>query len=109
MGWQQPDLDPYSYHPERGLYYHEVFENLICGSQPRSASDIDSLKDLLGGQGTILNLQQDKDLAYWGVNLGELCGRAEHRGLQYLRRPVSTLQNSSYLNVLTCMLTFECF
>ena len=42
MGWE--DSNPYEYHPERRLYYHEVVRNLICGSQPQSREDIEHLK-----------------------------------------------------------------
>jgi hypothetical protein len=41
MGWDH--LNPYEYHPERGLYYHEVFPNLLCGSQPQTPVDIEQL------------------------------------------------------------------
>ena len=41
MGWE--DSNPYEYHPERGLYYHEVTRNLICGSQPQTREDIEHL------------------------------------------------------------------
>lgn len=42
MGWE--DRNPYEYHPERGLYYHEVARNLICGSQPHTREDIEHLR-----------------------------------------------------------------
>lgn len=42
MGWE--NSNPYEYHPERGLYYHEVAKNLICGSQPQTREDIEHLK-----------------------------------------------------------------
>lgn len=41
MGWE--NSNPYEYHPERGLYYHEVARNLICGSQPQTREDIEYL------------------------------------------------------------------
>ena len=41
MGWE--GSNPYEYHPERGLYYHEVTRNLICGSQPQTREDIEHL------------------------------------------------------------------
>ena len=41
MGWENSNL--YEYHPERGLYYHEVTSNLICGSQPQTREDIEHL------------------------------------------------------------------
>ena len=42
MGWE--DCNPYEYHPQRGLYYHEVVRNIICGSQPQTREDIEHLK-----------------------------------------------------------------
>ena len=70
MGWE--GVDPYKYNPERGLYYHEVWPSLFCGTQPRSMEDVDSLAELLGPKGFILNLQQDKDMEHWGVSLHDI-------------------------------------
>ena len=33
-------LDPYEYHPQRGLYFNEVSPGLICGTQPRTPHDV---------------------------------------------------------------------
>ena len=41
MNWGH--LNPYEYHPEKGLYYHEVAPDLLCGSQPQSPADIEHL------------------------------------------------------------------
>ena len=46
MGWD--DADPYQYHYDRGLYYHEVMPDLLCGSQPRNVEDIVKLKEDIG-------------------------------------------------------------
>lgn len=86
MGWSE--RDPYKYYPERGLYYHEVWPKVYCGSQPQNQHDIDELAALLSSDGTILSLQQDRDLRHWGVDLHSLQARASERSLQYLRRPV---------------------
>jgi hypothetical protein len=43
MGWEH--LNPYEYHYERGVYYHEIDRHLICGSQPRNADDIVVLRE----------------------------------------------------------------
>ena len=48
-------LDPFEYHPHRGLYWHEVSRGLICGTQPRSSHDVSALADI--GVTHILNLQ----------------------------------------------------
>ena len=41
------------------------------------------------GVSTILNLQEDKDLKYWGVDLHALKSRAQQVGVQLVRTPVS--------------------
>jgi hypothetical protein len=53
MGWGH--LSPYEYHFERGLYYHEVAENVICGTQPRNREDVRVLAETQGVT-TILNV-----------------------------------------------------
>ncbi|PSC67308.1 phosphoglucan phosphatase chloroplastic [Micractinium conductrix] len=84
MGWTHLD-NPFEYSFERGLYYHYITPLLVVGSQPRNALDVDHLAD--EGVDVILNLQQDKDLAYWKVSLEEISGRAGHHGMQLVRTP----------------------
>jgi hypothetical protein len=84
MGWD--NLSPYEYYFERGLYLHEVWPNLICGSQPRNTEDIDELAEEHGIT-YILNLQQDRDLEHWGVDIGALQWRAQQHGMVLARRP----------------------
>lgn len=65
MGWNADgNLNPYEYHPHRGLYYHEVHPSLYCGTQLRSTADVDHLCDG-EGIGLVLNLQENKDFQYW--------------------------------------------
>lgn len=107
MGWK--DANPYEYHPERGLYYHEVWPGLFCGSQPQSKQDIDALADLLGPGGRVLSLQQDTDLEYWKIPTNDIQAQARHHDLMYHRCPVlSHLQTclQSYLYRLR-MLTLQ--
>ena len=49
----------------RGLYLHEVWPGLLCGTQPRSP---DEVAQLAGRHGVVamINLQQDKDMSHWG-------------------------------------------
>ena len=54
MTWDH--VNPYEYHPERGLYFHEVQPNLLCGSQPQRPSDIEQLRSQEGVT-NIVNLQ----------------------------------------------------
>lgn len=86
MGWE--DVDPFEYHPERGLYYHGVWPALYCGTQPRTKSDVDFIAKLLEPQGSIVSLQQEKDLQYWGVNLDEIRSQAQYHSLPFLPCPV---------------------
>ena len=53
MGWK--DADPYQYHYDRGLYYHEIIPDLLCGSQPRNVADVAELKAEVGVT-TVLNV-----------------------------------------------------
>ena len=53
MGWQ--DADPYQYHYDRGLYYHEIIPNLLCGSQPRNVADVAELEAEVGVT-TVINV-----------------------------------------------------
>lgn len=43
MGWD--DRNPYEYHYDAGLYYHEIVPNVICGSQPRNPDDVAHLHE----------------------------------------------------------------
>eukprot|EP00955_Chlamydomonas_euryale_P054569 355876-Chlamydomonas_euryale.AAC.1 len=92
---QWGDLDPYKYHPQRGLYWHEVSPGLICGSQPRSADDVARLH--ASGVTHIVSLQTDSDLQYWSVNLDELRHRCRELGVQHIRRMVGASSNDGSL------------
>ena len=35
--------NPFKYHPELGLYYHEVAPGLLCGTQLRTPADVERL------------------------------------------------------------------
>ena len=59
---------------------------MIVGSQPRSAADVAFLAHENNVR-AILNLQQDKDLKHWGVNLGELTHAAYEHGVELIRTP----------------------
>lgn len=80
------DLDPYQYHPQRGLYWNEIVPGVICGTQPRSRDDVTALH--AAGVTHILSLQTDSDLEYWNVNLGELRHRCNELGVKHIRRMV---------------------
>ncbi len=83
MGWDTGDKSPFEYHPERGLYFHLVWSQLFCGSQPQTVDDIVALYNQ--GVTGILSLQQPKDLEYWGVDGDALFAKAAELGIEYVR------------------------
>ncbi|GBF97675.1 phosphoglucan phosphatase chloroplastic-like [Raphidocelis subcapitata] len=81
MGWSEP----FSYHFNRGLYFHEVWPRLLCGTQPRSPAEVEELVRR-HGVAAMVNLQQDKDMQHWGVDYGANAARAAELGVG-IRRP----------------------
>lgn len=73
-------------YPQTGLYYHYVAEDIVVGTQPRSPADLSHLATQEDVR-AILNLQQDKDLAHWGVNIDDLAWNAEQLGMRLIRTP----------------------
>lgn len=84
MSWERP----FEYHWDRGLYFHEVAPGLCCGTQPRDAGEVEALA-LQHGIGAIVNLQQDKDIEYWGIDFGTNVSKMAELGVELVRRPVS--------------------
>lgn len=74
---------------ESGMNYTVIADNLIVGSQPQKPEDIDFLKEE-EGVAYILNLQQDKDVEYWGIDLQSVIERCKELGIHHMRQPVST-------------------
>lgn len=70
------------------MNYTLITDNLIVGSQPQKPEDIDHLKTE-ENVAYILNLQQDKDIEYWGLNLRSIKDRCKQLGVLHMRRPVS--------------------
>lgn len=58
------------------MNYNLITEELIVGSQPQKAEDIDHLKNEQN-VAYILNLQQDNDIAYWGIDLESIVKRCQ--------------------------------
>jgi hypothetical protein len=71
-----------------GIYYTRILDNVLVGSQPQTPADIDRLHNEEGVR-AILNLQQDKDIEYWGVDINSITKRCEELGIVYMRNPVS--------------------
>lgn len=71
-----------------GMNYTLITDSLIVGSQPQKPEDIDHLKRE-EGVAYILNLQQDKDVEYWGIDLKSIIRRCRELSIRHMRRPVS--------------------
>lgn len=91
-------LTTFLYH-YTGLYYHYVSDDIIVGSQPRTHDDIDHIV-LNEKATTILNLQEDRDLHNWAVDLNHLSSRASHHGASILRTPATDFDEHSLRAVL---------
>lgn len=71
------------------MNYTLIHDNLIVGSQPQKPEDIDHLK-LNENVAYILNLQQDKDIEYWGIDFDSILKRCQQIGICHIRKPVRT-------------------
>ncbi|XP_022146766.1 phosphoglucan phosphatase LSF2, chloroplastic [Momordica charantia] len=89
--------NPYEYHHELGMNYTVIADNLIVGSQPQKPKDIDFLKEE-EGVAYILNLQQDKDVEYWGVDLRSIIERCKELGIHHMRKPARDFDPDSMRN-----------
>ncbi|KAF5956198.1 hypothetical protein HYC85_009054 [Camellia sinensis] len=78
--------NPYEYHHDLGMNYTLITDKLIVGSQPQKPEDIDHLKreeDVA----YILNLQQDRDIEYWEIDLKSIIKRCRDLEIRHMRRP----------------------
>ncbi|XP_034704306.1 phosphoglucan phosphatase LSF2, chloroplastic [Vitis riparia] len=78
--------NPYEYHHDLGMNYALITDHLIVGSQPQKPEDVDHLKQK-ENVAYILNLQQDKDVEYWGVDLPSIIKRCKELEIRHMRRP----------------------
>lgn len=69
------------------MNYTLITNSLIVGSQPQKTEDIDHLKHE-ENVAYILNLQQDKDIEYWGIDLQSIIKRCQELEILHMRRPV---------------------
>ena len=69
------------------MNYTLITDHLIVGSQPQKPEDVDHLK-LEENVAYILNLQQDDDVEYWGVDLPSIVKRCKKLRIRHMRRPV---------------------
>ncbi|XP_054789286.1 LOW QUALITY PROTEIN: phosphoglucan phosphatase LSF2, chloroplastic [Prosopis cineraria] len=77
--------NPYEYHHDLGMNYTLITDGLIVGSQPQKPEEIDHLKKK-EDVAYILNLQQDKDVEYWGIDLQSIRRRCCELGIRHMRR-----------------------
>ncbi|KAK7302053.1 hypothetical protein RJT34_12932 [Clitoria ternatea] len=91
--------NPYEYHHDLGMNYTLITDNLIVGSQPQKPEDIDHLKKE-EGVAFILNLQQDKDVEYWGIDLQSILRRCRELEIGHMRRPAKDFDPDSLRNEL---------
>lgn len=70
------------------MNYTLITEELIVGSQPQTPEDIAHLKEEQN-VAYILNLQQDSDVEYWGIDLPSIVKRCKELKIHHMRRPVS--------------------
>ncbi|CAK9323919.1 unnamed protein product [Citrullus colocynthis] len=89
--------NPYEYHHELGMNYTVIADNLIVGSQPQKPEDINFLKEE-EGVAYILNLQQDKDVEYWGIDLQSIIERCKELGIHHMRQPAKDFDPDSLRN-----------
>lgn len=91
--------NPYEYHHDLGMNYTLIHDNLIVGSQPQKPEDIDHLKEN-ENVAFILNLQQDKDMEYWGIDFDAIVKQCEQVGIKHMRRPARDFDPDSLRNEL---------
>ncbi|OWM87370.1 phosphoglucan phosphatase LSF2, chloroplastic isoform X2 [Punica granatum] len=78
--------NPYEYHHDLGMNYTLITDNLIVGSQPQKPDDIEHLNQE-ESVAYILNLQQDGDIEYWGIDFQSILKKCQELGIQHIRRP----------------------
>ncbi|CAL1371748.1 unnamed protein product [Linum trigynum] len=91
--------NPYEYHHDLGMNYTLITDDVIVGSQPQKPEDIDHLKSE-ENVAYILNLQQDKDVEFWGIDLQSIVKRCRELGVRHMRRPAVDFNPDSLRSIL---------
>ncbi|KAK4760019.1 hypothetical protein SAY87_023150 [Trapa incisa] len=89
--------NPYEYHHDLGMNYTQITDNLIVGSQPQKPQDVEHLKRK-ENVAYILNLQQDRDIEYWGIDFEAILERCRDHGIQHTRTPARDFDPESLRN-----------
>lgn len=64
-----------TYVHEDGINFNRISPDLIVGSCLQTAADVDKLRQEQG-VGTVLCLQEDKDMAWWSLDIRPIVSRA---------------------------------
>jgi hypothetical protein len=64
-----------TYVHEDGINFNRISPDLIVGSCLQTAADVDTLRQEQG-VGTVLCLQEDKDMAWWNLDIQPIVSRA---------------------------------
>mmetsp|Transcript_14449 Transcript_14449/g.60282 ORF Transcript_14449/g.60282 Transcript_14449/m.60282 type:complete len:311 (-) Transcript_14449:60-992(-) len=91
--------NPYEYRHEDGIYYTVMNPSLIVGGQPQSAADVEMLAREEGVT-HVINLQQDKDIKYWGIDYSEISDAAARERVAIVRRPAVDFDPNSLRSML---------
>lgn len=94
--------NPYEYHHDLGMSYTRIAPHIILGSQPQCPEDVTRLREE-EGVGAILNTQEDKDVAYWKVDLPAVTRRCQELGVEHHRRPAADFDAGSLRRCLPAM------
>lgn len=95
----QAMANPYEYRHEDGIYYTVMNPSLIVGGQPQSAADVEMLAREEGVT-HVINLQQDKDIKYWGIDYSEISDAAARERVAIVRRPAVDFDPNSLRSML---------
>eukprot|EP01023_Acetabularia_acetabulum_P053724 TRINITY_DN6021_c0_g1_i2.p3 TRINITY_DN6021_c0_g1~~TRINITY_DN6021_c0_g1_i2.p3 ORF type:complete len:228 (+),score=41.56 TRINITY_DN6021_c0_g1_i2:87-770(+) len=74
------------YDHSKGINYTLILPDLIVGSCLNSIQDVDTLKSI--GVTTILCLQEDTDMDYFGIEIDPIVERCKELGIYHIREPI---------------------
>ena len=78
---------PFEYQHEKGLYYHQITDSILVGTQPWEKGSIIYLEEKENVT-VLFNTQEDGNFEYWKVNIGEREEEAKKAGVRLHRQPI---------------------
>jgi protein-tyrosine phosphatase len=78
---------PFEYQHEKGLYYHQITDSILVGTQPWEKGSIGYLKEKENVT-VLFNTQEDGNFAYWKVDIGEREAEAREANVLLHRQPI---------------------